>query len=180
MEIIKSKIEQIIRENGFEDFKWISPEDIKISQWVRMKCMFGCPSYNVNGACPPNVPSVEDCRKFMNEYKHGIILHFSKLLNDPADRKEYCIGINKTLLKIERGVFLEGYRKAFVLFTDECYMCSDCSGKRGDCKNKKDSRPTPESLSIDVFKTVSKYNFPINVLKDYNEVMNRYSILLIE
>jgi hypothetical protein len=40
MEINKTKIEQIIRGKGFENFKWISPEDIKISWWVRMKCMF--------------------------------------------------------------------------------------------------------------------------------------------
>jgi predicted metal-binding protein len=108
MEIDKPKIEQIIKDHGFEDFKWIYPGGIIISQWVRMKCMFGCTSYNANGTCPPNVPSVDDC------------------------------------------------------------------------KNKKDSRPNPESLAIDVFKTVSKYDFPINVLKDYNEIMNRYSILLVE
>jgi predicted metal-binding protein len=180
MEIDKPAIEKIILDKGFEDFKWIYPGGIIISQWVRMKCMFGCPSYNTNGACPPNVPSVDDCRRFMQEYDHGLILHFSRLLKDPADRKDYCIEINKTLLKIERGVFLLGYRKAFVLFTDECHMCSDCTGKREDCKNKKDSRPSPESFGVDVFKTVSKYNFPINVLKDFNEVMNRYSILLVE
>jgi predicted metal-binding protein len=180
MEINKPKIEQIIRDKGFEDFKWINPSDIKISQWVRMKCMFGCPSYGESGTCPPNVPSVDDCQKFIREYDHGIILHFSKLLKDPADRKDYCREINKTLLKIERGVFLEGFRKAFVLLTDECRLCEDCTGNREDCKNKRDSRPGPESLAIDVFDTVSKYGFPINVLKDYDEVMNRYSILLID
>jgi predicted metal-binding protein len=180
METDKPKIEQIIRDKGFKDFKWINPGDIIISQWVRMKCMFGCTSYNANGTCPPNVPSVDECRRFVQEYDDGLILHFSKLLNNPADRKEYCLEINKMLLKIEREVFLAGYRKAFVLFIDECRLCSDCSGKRSDCKNKKDSRPTPESLAIDVFKSVSKYDFPINVLKNYDEVMNRYSILLVE
>jgi predicted metal-binding protein len=180
MEIDKAKIEHIIRSKGFENFKWINPGGIITSQWVRMKCMFGCPSYNTNGTCPPNVPSVDDCRKFILEYDHGLILHFSKLLNDPEERNVYCLEINKTLLKIEREVFLTGYRKAFVLFTDECRFCVDCSGKRDNCKNKKDSRPSPESLGIDVFKTVSRYGFPINVLKRYDEVMNRYSILLLD
>jgi predicted metal-binding protein len=180
MEPDKPRIEQIIRDKGFEDFKWIYPGGIIISQWVRMKCMFGCPSYGASGTCPPNVPSVDDCRRFMQEYDYGLILHFSKLLKDPADRKDYCREINKTLLDIEREVFLEGHRKAFVLLTDECRLCADCTKKRDDCKNKKDSRPSPESLAIDVFKTVSKYDFPINVLTNYNEVMNRYSILLIE
>jgi predicted metal-binding protein len=180
MKVDKMKIEQIIREKGFDDYQWINPGGIIVSQWVRMKCMFGCASYNANGTCPPNVPSVDDCRNFLMEYKHGLILHFSNSLKDPADRKQYCLEINKTLLKIERDVFLLGYRKAFVLITDECHLCNDCTGKRDDCKNKRDARPSPESLGIDVFKTVTKYDFPINVLKDYNEVMNRYSILLVE
>ena len=46
-------------------------------------------------------------------------------------------------------------------------------------KNKNDSRPNPEYLAIVVFETVSKYGFPINVLKNYQEIMNRYSILLV-
>lgn len=180
MEIDKSKIEQIIRGKGFNDSTWINPADIIISQWVRMKCLFGCSSYNMNASCPPNVPPVDECRRFINEYEHGVILHFSKLLNDPADRKEYCLKINKTLLQIEREVFLMGHRKAFVLFIDECQLCEDCSGNRGDCKNKKNSRPTPEALAIDVYKTAWKYNLPINVLKSFNEAMDRYSILLVE
>jgi predicted metal-binding protein len=180
MEIDKQQIEHIIKDKGVEDFKWIYPGGIIISQWVRLKCMYGCPSFNANATCPPNVPSVDDCRRFFEEYEHGVIFHFSKLLNDPADRTEYCLEINNMLLEIEREVFLAGYRKAFVLFTDECRLCVDCTGKRDDCKNKKDSRPSPESLAVDVFKTVSKYDFPINVLKNYNEVMNRYSILLVE
>lgn len=180
MEIDKPEIEKIIRGKGVEDFKWINPGGIPVSQWVRMKCMFGCASYNANSTCPPNVPSVDDCRKFLQEYDHGLILHFSKLLDDPEDRGEYCLEINKTLLKIEREIFLTGYRKAFVLFIDECRLCSDCSANRDNCKNKRDSRPSPESLAIDVFKTALKYHFTINVLKDYDQVMNRYSILLIE
>lgn len=180
MEINKPEIERIIREKGFEDFKWISPKDILVSHWVRMKCLFGCSSYNSNGTCPPNVPSVDECRRFIQEYDNGLILHFRKLLDDPAERTEYCMKINKKLVKIENEVFLAGYRKAFVLLTDECHLCKDCPGARKDCKNKKDSRPSAESLAIDVFKTVGMYDFPIDVLKNYNEAMNRYSILLIE
>jgi len=180
MEVDKEKIEAILKKYGVESYKWINPGGVVVSQWVRMKCMFGCSSYNSNATCPPNVPPVDDCRKFMQEYDTGLILHFNKFLDNPEERKEYCLGINKMLLKIERDVFLAGYHKAFSTFIDECRLCSDCTGKRETCKNTKDSRPGPESLAVDVFKTVSKYGFPINVLKGYNEEMNRYSLLLVE
>jgi len=35
-------------------------------------------------------------------------------------------------------------------------------------------------MAIDVFATVRKLGYPIEVLKDYSEEMNRYAILLIE
>jgi hypothetical protein len=46
--------------------------------------------------------------------------------------------------------------------------------------NPRPGRPTLESMAIDVFSTVRKLGYPIEVLKDYSEEMNRYAILLIE
>jgi hypothetical protein len=42
------------------------------------------------------------------------------------------------------------------------------------------ARPCPESLGVDVFGTVRKYELPIRVLKDYDEQMDRYAFLLID
>jgi predicted metal-binding protein len=43
--LIKDKrkaLENLFQQLGFSDFKWIKPEDIVVSQWVRMKYTFGC------------------------------------------------------------------------------------------------------------------------------------------
>lgn len=176
----QKEIEKILVSNGFANFKWIDPDEIVVSQWVRFKCMFGCSSYNTRASCPPNVPTVEDCARFFKEYDQALIIHISKKLDDPNDRDRWSNEINKELLRIEREVFLLGNRKAFILFMDECRLCDECSVSGSDCKNKKDSRPGPESLAVDVFQTVKKYDFPIKVLNNYDEEMNRYSILLVE
>jgi hypothetical protein len=42
------------------------------------------------------------------------------------------------------------------------------------------SRPTPESMAMDVFATVRKLGYPIDVLYDYSQEMNRYAFLFIE
>jgi predicted metal-binding protein len=42
------------------------------------------------------------------------------------------------------------------------------------------SRPTPEALGIDVYSTVRKAGYPIQVLFEYSQKMNRYAFLLIE
>jgi hypothetical protein len=38
----------------------------------------------------------------------------------------------------------------------------------------------PEGLAVDVFSTVRKLGYPIQVLPDYKQTMNRYSFLMIE
>jgi hypothetical protein len=37
-----------------------------------------------------------------------------------------------------------------------------------------------EALAVDVFSTVRKYGFPIEVLSDFSQAMNRYAFLLVE
>jgi predicted metal-binding protein len=84
------------------------------------------------------------------------------------------------LLKLERQVFLSGYRKVFLLFIDSCAICKECTGRRETCREPKASRPTGEAFAVDTYATVSQIGYPIHVLKDYSEKMNRYAFLLIE
>ena len=49
----RAKIESIMRENGYSDFKWISGKDVVVSQWPRFKCTYGGSSYGKKGSCPP-------------------------------------------------------------------------------------------------------------------------------
>jgi predicted metal-binding protein len=175
-----SNIESIIREYGCEDFRWSSGRDVVVCQWPRFKCMFGCLSYGKKGTCPPSVPSIEECREFIKEYEQIVVIHFKKKFDDPKDRKEWSRKTYMNLLKIERAVFLLGHEKAFLLFMDECRICEECSGNRIECKNLHLARPCPEALGIDVFATVRKLGYPIEVLTDYKQEMNRYSFLLID
>ena len=69
--------------------------------------------------------------------------------------------------------------QAFLLFMDSCNLCESCSGVREKCQNPKLARPTPESMAVDVFETVRKIGYPIEVLYDYSQQMNRYAFLLI-
>ena len=179
-DINRKALEKIFVSHDFADFRWINPKDIVVSQWVRLKCIFGCPTYGKKGSCPPNTPSVEECREFFSEFSQAVIFRVQARVGDPAKRSEWSAGVNSDLLKIERKVFLQGFPKAFLLFLDECCLCKECPGTRIDCKNLKSCRPCPESLAVDVFATVRTYGYPIEVLTDYQDVMNRYSFLLVD
>jgi predicted metal-binding protein len=175
----RKELEALFQEHGIADFKWIDPKEIVVSQWVRMKCTFGCGEYGHNATCPPNTPSVAECERFFREYSHAAILHFKKKVNKPEDRHAWSRRVNAKLSKLERDVFLTGFEKTFLFFMDSCSLCSECSGERGKCKVPRIARPSPESMAVDVFSTVKKFGFPIEPLTDYAQAMNRYAFLMV-
>src|SRR5210317_1603571 len=120
------RVEEILNSKDYRDYKWIDPKEIVVSQWVRMKCRFGCSEYGRGGACPPETPTVEECKEFFNEYKDAVILHFEGLMEKPEDRHTWSARINTKLVQLERDVFTSGFERAFVLFMDSCCFCKDC------------------------------------------------------
>ena len=175
----RKQVEEIINSNGYNDYKWIEPKKIVVSQWVRMKCKFGCGEYGRGGACPPATPSVAECKEFFNEYSDAVILHFEGLMDKPDDRHAWSSKINAKLVKLERAVFVAGFERAFQLFMDSCCFCKDCTGSRETCKKPRMARPAPEAMAVDVYTTVRQAGFSINVLSDYDQKMDRFAFLMV-
>ncbi|NIM58047.1 MAG: DUF2284 domain-containing protein [Candidatus Aminicenantes bacterium] len=176
----REKIERIISKHGYKDFKWIDPMKFVVSQWVRMKCLFGCNEYGQTATCPPNVPSISECERFFQEYNEAIVLHFTKKFAKTEDRFVWTRKVNLKLLKLEREIFISGFEKTFLLFLDSCNICQECPGKKEECKEQKLARPTPEAMCVDVYSTVRQAGYPVQVLSRYSQEMNRYSFLLIK
>jgi predicted metal-binding protein len=176
---MRTRLDSLFAKHGYSDFKWIDPQKIIVSQWVRMKCMFGCGEYGNGGACPPNVPSVAECKRFFKEYTQAVIFRFEKKVDRPEDRHKWTRGVNTKLLKLEREIFLAGFERAFLLFMDSCCICGDCTGQRAECRQPRSARPAPEAMAVDVYSTVRQFGFPVQVLTDYTQAMNRYAFLMV-
>ena len=176
----RKQIESLLAEQGVDDYKWIDPADIVVSQWVRIKCRFGCEEYGNCAACPPNVPSIPECERLFSEYSEVLLFHFKNTLEDPEDRHDWTKQINARLYDLERSVFLSGFHKTFVIYIDPCNICKECVPELSECRYPRKSRPSMEGLAIDVFTTVRKSGYGIQVLTDYNQEMNRFGMLLIE
>lgn len=179
-ESLRTEVEQILSAHNYSDYKWIDPKRIVVSQWVRMKCRFGCAEYGRAGACPPQTPSVTECREFFHEYSQAVILHFEGLMDKPEDRHVWSAKINAGLVKLERAVFVAGFEKAFLLFMDSCCFCKECSGNRETCQQPRMARPAPEAMAVDVYTTVRQAGFSVNVLPDYNQKMDRFAFLMVQ
>ncbi len=177
--INQQELETTLHDHGFKDYKWIDSKLINVAHWVRNKCIFGCSSYGL-GTCPPNTPSVEDCKTFFSEYNKAIVIRLNKLADKSNYPSDWSKEMTNKLLSVERKVFLAGNPKVFLLNQTCCCLCKDCSLDRLNCKDKTKSRPSPESFAVDVYSTVRNAGMEINVISFNPSEINRIAILLIE
>lgn len=145
-------------------------EDIEFDSRTILKCMFGCDDWGKGHTCPSRPGSLMpwEYKEIFSKYSWGIIIHCT-------DKKVS----QKVSFEIEKEAFIRGYYFAFSL--SDCALCTECSGHKGlDCLNPKKARPAFHSVGIDVFKTVHKFNLPLNTLKSEDEQQNWYSAVFIE
>jgi len=172
-------LEILFKDHGYEDYRWINPKQIVVSQWVRMKCIFGCPNYGKKAACPPQAPSVPECERFFREYQAAVVFHIRKQFDNPQDRFAWYKKESIKLAKLERKVFLTGFEKAFFLLFGGCPLCRECKIERSLCQQPEMARPAPEAMAVDVYSTVKSIGYPISVRTDYTQAMDRYVILMV-
>jgi predicted metal-binding protein len=174
------ELEELFVTHGFDDYKWIDPKQIVVAQWVRVKCMFGCPNYGRKGACPPQTPSVAECERFFQEYKMAVVFHKRAQFDPPEKRFAWYKKTTLQLSKLERAVFLAGHEKTFGLSFAGCSLCKECMNDRTQCRQAEIARPSPEAMAMDVYSTVRNLGYPIEVRTDQTQHMDRYFFLMID
>ena len=177
----KEALEALFKDYGFVDFKWISTKDIVVAQWVRFRCMFGCRNYGKKGNVPSKYAAYRGIPdEMISEYSQAAVFHFEKRLEKIDEYKPWNKELISKLVKLEKEIFLSGYYKTLLLAFDACMLCDTCTGNRAECRNPITARPGADAMGVDVYATVRSVGYPIQVVKDYKDVMNRYAFMLIE
>jgi predicted metal-binding protein len=154
---------------GVLDARIISPSKVITAAWVRLKCQFGCDGFGQCLVCPPFTPTPEQMRNVLDDYRRAVLLH---CLPD-ADVKAIAA-------ELERKIFLLGHWKAFGLGAGPCYFCEECNLKGKQCRHADRARPSMEACGIDVFSTVKKAGFPIEVVRNIRQCPNYYGLVLVD
>ena len=160
-------------EFGASEAKPIKTEDIVISEWVRLKCQYGCGSYGKRLTCPPYSPTPEQLRKILDRYDWAILMKF-----EPKEREHEWESTHEVAVKLEREAFLSGYYSAFALGSGPCPFCEECNLK--ECVHPRLARPSMEACGVDVYATVRKAGFHLQVVKDRSEKPTYFSLLLVQ
>jgi predicted metal-binding protein len=183
-----------------EDLKLIPTEIIVVSDWVRLKCRYGCENFGKRLGCPPFTPTPDETRSVISEYRHAVLARFEAKPDSKASTKRggkaisnSAIKMQKTIADLERAAFLAGCYKAFGMSAMPCNLCESCvieeMHKKDQalfdldsvkCKNKEIMRPSMEACGIDVFKTVQNAGYRPHVLKDGKETVELFGLILLD
>lgn len=158
-----------VEKAGVKDARIVSPSDVETAPWVRLKCQFGCDGYGQCLVCPPFTPTPEEMRKVLDAYRRAVLIHFE------AEAK-----IKAMVAELERDIFLHGASRAFGLGAGPCYFCRKCPVDEGQCRHAERARPAMEACGIDVFSTVKKAGFPIEVVRTARQCPNYYGLVLVD
>ncbi len=152
-----------------KDARIISPSDVETAAWVRLKCRFGCDGYGQCLVCPPYTPTPQQMREVLDAYSRAVLVHFTPQAE-----------IKATVAELEREFFLRGAWKAFALGAGPCYFCKECNVEEQQCLQPHRARPAMEACGIDVFSTVKKAGFPIQVVRTTRQCPNYYGLILVD
>lgn len=179
-----NKISQSALDKGASSVKLIKAEDIIVENWVRQKCQYGCSGYARYFSCPPYSPTPEETKKRLQEYNLALLIEFSKL-----KAKEKQPDVHEIMYELEREAFLSGFYKAFAYAAGPCRLCKICPASeienpneysKKNCINPSKARPSMEACGINVFQTVRKANYKIDVVRSFDDCFSRFGLLLID
>ncbi|HHV27594.1 MAG TPA: DUF2284 domain-containing protein [Tissierellia bacterium] len=150
----------------------ILPSEIIVDEKVRQYCKDNrCGEYNRNFTCPPDVGKIDDFKNRLKEFNSCIIVLTRHKIINKEDREEYfkpAKNLHKILLDIEKKGKELGFEKSIALIAGNCKICTPCKKMIGykECPYPELSRPSSESLGIDVIKTVAKKGLEIEFKDD--------------
>jgi len=151
---------------GAKGAKIVPAASVKTAAWVRMKCRFGCGGYGGCLTCPPYSPTPEETARVLSEYTWAVLIETER-----EGRRELAADL-------EREIFLDGCYKAFAMASGPCGLCKVCDVDNV-CPHNDRARPAMEACGIDVFETVRRNGFEIDVLTDTCQEGNFFCMVLI-
>ena len=163
----KSDLAAVAVKAGAVEAKVIDPATVETAAWVRWKCQFGCGCSGSSLVCPPHSPTPEQTRAMLDGYKRAI------LFEAPPGR------VKSIAVDVERTLFLAGHYKAFGLGAGPCELCGTCAFDEG-CRHAEQARPAMEACGIDVFATVRKHGFTIDVVRSDKDPQHYFGLVLVE
>ena len=154
--------------NGADLALEINPaETLVFAPWTIMKCLYGCPNYGHNRACPPISPGYEQTKEIASSFGRGVIFRVHKIEEGTP-----------LALAAAAELFKTGFYKVLAFGTGPCRQCEKCLGL--ECPTPHLSAPSMEACGIDVFATLERAGIDYKPFNKPTERIDCFGLLLID
>jgi predicted metal-binding protein len=143
---------------NLREYKKFNTELIIFDQAVRDICKSNtCGQYNRNHMCPPAVKEIDEWKKDIYAFKHGIILTKVYQAKSSYDIKAMYEGIKdfqNTLVKIKKNIKDKLPEMDYLLLgAGACFVCDKCSYiEKEPCRFPEKTFTSIEACGIDVMR----------------------------
>ncbi len=158
-----------LRGLGFRKALPVAVDSIHVPDWPRERCRFGCGEYG-KPQCPPHSPSPAATREVLEDYSRALLLE-----GEPPTRD-----FQLRVLEAEKEGFLAGFYKSFAYWAGPCSLCLSGCPADTTCRNTRMARPSMEAAGIDVFETVRRAGLSLSPLKEKDDYVRYFALLLLE
>lgn len=155
------------------------PDQVLIADWVRLKCQYGCSAYGSRLTCPPYCPSPEATRRVLQEYRQALLLRVDGVGGEEEEDNRQCRRLGEAVAALERELFLAGRHRAWGMGVGPCPFCPQCN-LPGPCRFPRLARPSMEGCGVDVYTTVRRAGWEIEVVRSPADPFRRFGLVLME
>ena len=170
-------LERQLAELPIVEYLFFDTEELTFSPRVRYICENECPRYGESWACPPGCGTVEECRARCLRYPHGLLITTMTEVADIADIQETLDtrGGHEEVTRAARDLFRAQGVEPYVLSTESCAICENCTYPDAPCRHPDRMFPCVESQGILV--TALSERHGIGFLAEGN-IVTWFSLLL--
>lgn len=173
-------------ELGAEDGRIIATNKVVVENRVVLKCKYWCEGYGANWSCPPLVPSPDEFRSILREYKYAMVAKFKCSAKVSEEIRSLLVSreplgtrgrelegfyrswgedkrkAHRSLLKLEKFAFTKGFALALGLRPGSCNLCTQCDVKK-PCVHPESLRFPPEAVGVNLIKTLQNAGMRLSV-----------------
>jgi predicted metal-binding protein len=157
----------------------LRPDEVVTAEWVRWKCLYGCPVSGRCLTCPPHSPTPEETRRLLDGYESILVLRFD-IRPERSEWLKSAPWVLDTALRLEQELFLLGHHKVFAIAGGRSCELDAACGSPETCTSRERLRPGLAGCGIDVFSTSANAGWPLRVVATEGEPYHRYALLLVE
>lgn len=156
----REALEQGLAELPLLQYEFFAPKELEFSPRIRHVCESECPMYGKTWACPPAVGPVEACQSRCLSYENALCITTVTEVRDIADMEETLAtraGHEAVTRQTEALLRTCGAAEVYVLSTEACSICQQCTYPNGPCRHPDRMYPCVESHAIVVTALAERY-----------------------